>query len=563
MYWLIRISKPVLIRQLCLCAVLFLLPFWSGCQAGRDVTGSEQNEIIFTASGITVPGTFSIDEPPTVGINDGDKNLAVDTNVVAGSLSIDFDWEPGREYEIRIGEAPVRRLAAVAPQQPSLAILKMLPLGGEPLSFKLHRTESSPSAAAISPDGSWLAIGSNAGDVSLVSITSGEIKSKLSGFKSYIRSLAITPFSEETYLFVGEQSPKGTISAYRVESNGETEKVWSYECYREIGEGKVDADDPYSWAHQPGIYRILPGPEGALFALATHSEYREGKRLTSSCFYKFDGTSGKLLWKWPRNEAYDAVATWFSIDEAGRFAAVCSYLKSGVGEVVAIDCSTGGVLERTTFKPLRPHMQQVNFWKSVAMTPDGKTAAVLSDDGRAWIWDWVKDRLKEIVLGKPILVGDVPLLVSGAGIAARNSEIVFITGVTYLPWDLSKGQKPHQPHPAAQKLFGFDRDGKKKWELPLPNLVQGFAFDREGRWLFAGYSSDPEFAPGGGSGMMIIDMHRAQPKLIASYAVEGGLMHGTPVISKGGRTVVLIEKTQRDSRGDRTKGSNTVHILRW
>jgi hypothetical protein len=171
--------------------------------------------------------------------------------------------------------------------------------------------------------------------------------------------------------------------------------------------------------------------------------------------------------------------------------------------------------------------------------------------------------IREINLGEPIIIDDLPLLVTGSGILNLDERVLFVTGTTYLPWELSSGRRPPQPHPAANTIYCFESDATALWSTSLPNMMQGMALDWDGRYLICSYSSNPVFAPGGGSGMLVYELGEKGAVLKATYPVQGGVFHGDPLVSAKGNIVILIEIPQRDDREDRISGGNGIHILRW
>jgi hypothetical protein len=311
----------------------------------------------------------------------------------------------------------------------------------------------------------------------------------------------------------------------------------------------------------PGIYRILPR-RGVVMALATHPQEGEAEP-TLSALYCFDALDGSLCWRWPSGDLLKAVATWFDADAEGSVVAVCAYERgSGVGIVAQIDGGSGREEDRLTIRPLRPRLERVNFWRSVSVSPGGGRIGVLSDDGRAWLWV-PGGEAKTLVLAEALDLQGIPLLVSGAGVVCGSELTFFATGTSYLPWNLSEGDRRPEAHPDALKLIAVDKEGEIAWAGGLPNLAQGLTAGPARRWIFVGYASDPVYSPSGGSGLAIFDGASMQAPLAASFPVGGGVMQGSPCIAGNGLLVALVETKQREESGEKLKGRNALHLLCW
>jgi len=527
-------------------------------------------QLSFVASGLCVTGVDDAEEVGSVKVVAGVKAEDLKFRQFGDALLITYSWSAGREYSVRIGgagrfEEPVE-ITATAPRNPGPALLRTIALGAY-LGADRPEDKIEPSAAAISDDGRWCALGTDNGRLFIFDLRSGDLVARSYSAGAYIRYLAFGNSGERTILYAGEQSPRGTITAYRLGPDGSLRKLWFYETGGDIGTSARDPDDPYSWAHLPGIYRILPG-RGALLALAVHPA--AGRKPKLSVLYRLDAEDGRVLWRYPDSEPLSAVATWFDSDSERRLVAVCGYdQENGEGVLLLVDGGSGRLLARRTVQPLRPHIEKVNFWRSVSVSPGGKRVGVIADDGRAWLWveddgraggDW---EMRRLVLGKPLKAGGLPLLISGAAVSAWPDITVFATGITYLPWQATAGRQPKQPHPDALKLVAYGSDGGQRWAASTPNLTQGLASDPLYRWLFVGYASDPVFSPSGGSGLAVFDPGRPEAPLLASYPVRGGILMGTPLVADGGRLLALVETSLRDPGGKHIIGSDTIHLLCW
>ena len=537
-----------------LAAAAIAIAAW-GCAPGEGgAARSEHVRMVFINSGICITGYSGSAEITDLWVTTVGGGIESSYSRHGDALLIECAWRGGEQYSVTIeatGSAKAE-LSATAPRTAGLAPLRIIPLDPR------NNSAAEPSAAAIDEAGRWCAVGTNGGELLLIDLESGEPKAWEHSAGAYIRSLEFARAGEDLVLLAGEQSPRGTVAAYAV-GEGDLRRLWSHETAQEIGSSLRDPNDPYSWAHLPGVYRIAVRGERAL-VLAVHPEF-EAEAEKRSLLYCVDLATGGVEWSWPRGGTLPAIATWFDADEAGELIALCCYGSDGDGgEIIALG-GDGSELGRLEIEPLRPQLEKVSFWRSVAVGRDGVVGA-MSDDGRAWLWRPGREAI-ELVLVEPIEVAGMPLLVSGAGAFSGHGAMLFATGVSYIPWHLSGGRQPQQPHPDALKLMAFNADGEPMWVASVPSLLQGLASGPDGRWLFAGYASDPQFAPAGGSGLAVFDSTVPWDLLEASYPVAGSVMHGSPLSAAGGRLVLLVETAQLDAASGKIKGAHAVHLLAW
>lgn len=524
-------------------------------------------ELHFVYSGLCITGLGDFEKIEKVLLAVGEKWLEKEFKPFGASVHIIHRWTPGRTHRIEIigkigGSIRSIIITGDAPQQPGLAIINIIDLQQHLGSGASLSAASTPTSCALSPDGKWCALGMDQGKLLLFSLPDGKLRASRFGGGSYIRFLEFAESNQHLLLFVGEQSSQGTVSAYVLDENGNINRLWSYETARDIGTSPRDPNDPYSWAHMPGVYRMMPSDSEDILVLATHSAGDAGG-VEFSRLYRFNMRSGSLKWKWPASTNLAAVATWFDADaESGRIA-VCAYeTVGGTGSIYMIDGETGRLPAKQEIYPVRPYLEQVNFWRSVALAPGGSNLAAISNDGRAWLCNFLDESvLRELTLGAPLDIGGFPLMISGGAVGADVFGAVFITGTSFIPWRLSEGSAPPDRHPDSLKALGYSWDGELHWAAPLPNLVQGFALEPNQRWIAVSYASDPVYSPGGGSGLVIIEPKSADNSILAAYPVGGAVMHGSPLSAKNGRILLLAELAQRDRSGDRLLGSNALHVL--
>lgn len=547
---------------------LFLLFTFLLVSSCGDNTFS-QPELNFTASGLCVTGLDVYEGIESFSVKKGESDWEeVEFSFTENMLTASYRWFPSEEYKVEIrgaieGKQRSIFLEARAPLKPGLALVKTVDLQGH-LGFAGPGEEvPEPTSAAMSEDGTWCAVGSNTGKVFLISLPSGRKAAEIGRTGAHIRSLAFAKNGDKQLVLVGEQSPRGSVSAYEITASVELKHQWTHEFSGEIGSSVQNIRDKYSWAHWPGIYRIVPVGEDCAIVLATHSP-GAANMPPWSCLIKISLVDGQTLWRWPEEAPLSAVATWFDTDEGGEVAAVCAYSpESGLGTITLVQGTSGRLIEGKTIQPLKPLVTSVSFWRSVAVSPDGLRAALISNDGRAWLWNINENEFLALKLGEPIDAGGTPLLISGAGVAAEETYAMLITGTTYLPWSGSGEVRRPDPHPAARTALVYNWEGELFWSAPLPSLVQGMAKLRTKPWIIVGYANHPLYAPGGSSGIAVLNVLHAKEPLAATYSVEGGLMLGSPLSTPDGRMIVLVELVRRAGSGEHLSGRNELHILSW
>jgi hypothetical protein len=541
-------------------AAVFALLAGTACAGGK----ARQPELHFVNSGLCVTGLERFGAIDSFAVFDGSEWEFPPFQFRQGYLKSGYSWSPSRTYRVELegmagGEKIAIDLERPSPLKPGLALVKTIDLN--PHLGPAPAGDPEPTASALSPDGKWCAVGDASGRVTLFSLPGGLPASHAGRTGAYIRSLAITESGNRHYLIVGEQSPQGTVSAFLIHNNGGMELLWSYDTSKVIGSSTRDLSHPFGWSRLPGIFRIVPTQEGSAFVLATHPSGDGGAPL--SALFRFFLDDGTLAWKWPDEKPLEALASWCDVDPGGKAVALCAYeTDSGRGFVYLIDGPSGETVLSKEIKPLAPLVDSVNFWKSVAVSPDSQRVAVISDDGRGWLWHWPSDEFLPLTLGEPIDMAGTPLLISGAGVVATPEYAVFVTGTTFLPW---KGPSPPgtpEPHPAARTVLQYGWNGRLLWSASVPSLAQGVVTSNDFEWLYICFADHPLFSPGGGSGLAVQRPRGGRHSLAAAFSVEGELIQGSPQISSD-FLIVLVEKSRRDAGGERVMGSNALHVLQW
>ena len=555
----LRLKMPLVIL-ICIITPIFAV---HGAEIQRD-------EITFTKQGIVI-------ETP----NDPTMRIQAQVESDAGSvpvkvLPIDNErlflqcaWQPATSYEIRVDSL---NLAGnhVSPLKPSPYRVRMIELDSMLSLLANLKRPAVPTIVVFSPDGSQLAVATDAGHLAIMNPLTGEKIWTTRISEGYARHASFS--SDGARFYIGEQSAEGLIYAYAL-SGDKPALIWQYRTADDIDTSHPeDPNDVYGWVRYPGAYRMATTSDGDLFAIANHSWTKDGKSLKKAQFYRFDGATGKVKWKWPNNRALPMLIKWFDHSRDGKTVAlVCdgvsiegsSRYKSGA--LYVIDGETGADRWNHAFDPLKPYYEAVTFWRGVSISPDGSWINVSTDDGRVFIFDATHaDKRWEANLTAPLQVSGVPITATTGTIGATNGLALFVTGDTYIPYHLQKGaQQPPSAHPNGMTLFAYSWMGEKMWQWKLENMPQALRIDGMGRYAAVSQSKYDRTSVQQMHGVSVFDLRitgGGLDKYLYTYRTEGQLPYDTVDISEDGRLIAVVE-TPLVMPDETVRGKNRVHIL--
>ncbi len=534
---------------------------------GAEIQG---DDITFTRQGVVIESWHD----PTMRIQ---AKVQSDAGVIpCKALSIDADrfflqfaWQPATPYDIRVNSLDLEG-CHVSPLKPSAYRVRMIELDSLLSLLANFKRPAVPTTVAFSPDGSQLAIATDAGHLAIVNPLTGASIWTTRISEGYAKHATFN--RDGTRFYIGEQSAEGLIYAYTL-SDKKPALLWSYRTAGDIDTSHpTNPDDVYGWVQYPGPYRMAATNDGDLLVSANHSWTEDGKNLKKAQFYRFDGTTGEVKWKWPRNQALPMIIKWFDYSQDGKtIAVVCdggatdgsSRYRSGT--LYVFDGTTGADLWDFTFNSLEPYYRTVSFWRGVSVSPDGTRINVSTDDGRVFIFNATHtENHWKANLTTPLKVSDIPITATTGTIGATNEFALFVTGDTYIPYHLKKGaQQPPSAHPNGMTFFAYSWTGEKIWQWKLDNMPQALQIDAAGEYAVVSQSKYSRSSVQQLHGVSVFNL-RAKggglDKYLYTYRTEGKLPYDTLGISADGRFIAVVE-TPIVMPDETVRGKNRVHIL--
>ncbi len=484
-------------------------------------------------------------------------------------LFLQFDWQPATSYQIRVDSLNLKG-RHVSPLKPSAYRARMIELDSTLSLLSNLKRPAVPTTVAFSPDGSQLAIATDAGHLAIVNPLTGASIWSTRISEGYAKHATFN--SDGSRFYIGEQSAEGLIYAYKL-SDKKPALLWKYRTADDIDTSHPDdPNDVYGWVQYPGPYRMAVTSDGDLFAAANHSWMKDGKSLKKAQFYRFECTTGKVKWKWPNSRAVSMVIKWFDYSRDGKTVAlVCdggviggaSRYKSGT--LYVIDGETGADRWSYTFDSLKPYYQTVTFWRSVGVSPDGSWINVSTDDGRVFIFNSAHaDQHWEADLTTPLQVSGIPITATTGTIGATDDLALFVTGDTYIPYHLKKGaQQPPSAHPNGMTLFAYSWMGEKIWQWKLENMPQALRIDDTGKYAVVSQSKYSRTGVQQLHGVSVFNLQEkggGLDRYLYTYRTEGKLPYDTVDISADGGLIAVVE-TPLVMPDETVRGKNRVHIL--
>ncbi|MBI3127344.1 MAG: PQQ-binding-like beta-propeller repeat protein [Candidatus Tectomicrobia bacterium] len=484
--------------------------------------------------------------------------------VMGEKLLLAFRWEPREACTLRWGENGKQRMEAVAPALADPVPVRVVELEGM-LAGPGHAGSGESTFVLFSPSGRLLALGNQRGQVRVMEVETGKTVFERRVAEGLAKAAAFSP--DERVLFIGEQTREGSIRAVELPGGRE---AWRYDLSKDLGSGGPrDPGNELAWVEFPGPYRMAVTPEGDLLVGGLHNWYPDpGSPVRQlSHLYRFDGRTGALRWKWPREKPAPLSLTWFSHDEKARVAVgvlgMARNWEPGLPMppgLYAVDLGTGEERWRHPFEPLPP-FKSVTTWRSVAVRPDGGAVNASTGDGRLYIIERGRARWTE-ARGGPVQTGGFPVVAETGLLGATRELAIFSLGGGYVPLQAAPaGASTNQPHPNSNTLLFFGWDGRLRHRWAAPNRPNGLALSADGRWLAVPLSQSRAFRREDVNALVLFDTRREGNPYAGEYHTEGPIPYDQAAISPDGSLIAVVESPAAIPDGRPPRGKSRLHIL--
>ena len=479
----------------------------------------------------------------------------------AKRVLLQFTWKPNQRYQFHL-ERHVKE--ATSPLKPMPYLIRTVQLDGLLSLMENLRQPAKPTTVLFSPDAEKLAIATDTGHLAILQPLTGEILWKTRISEGYVKYMAFS--TDSTRLYIGEQAADGFIYAYDVSGSKPT-RLWKYRTADDIETSTpTNPESVYAWISYPGPSCMRTLANGDLLVASVHTWTQKDISHRQSQLYRFNGKTGELRWKWPRDEALPRILRWFDISADGKtLPLVTDKSRKGNGTLSVLNTETGATQWQASFEPLTPYFEGVSFWRGVSVSPNGKFINITVDDGRAYIFDVNKQKsIWQDNLTTPLEMGGIPIVATSGTIGATDAAALFVTGDTYIPYHLQKGaQRPSALHPNGMTLFAYSWEGEKIWQWKLENMPQGLRIDGNDRYAVLSVSKKSRNPNEHLHGVSVFDLTAAGgglSKYLYTYRTEGQLPYDTLAISADGSLIAVVEMPI--TMPDKTvRGKNRVHVL--
>ncbi len=450
------------------------------------------------------------------------------------------------------------------------------PIGKVPLedvSFYVRGRWQPDTFVRFSPDGRFLAIGSYTGKMRMWSVYENEMVWEQQIAEGMVKRVDFSLDGKRIYF--AEQSVDGFVYAADARTG---EILWRFRMADDLERGRpASKENPYDVYSQPGCYRLKVLKSGDVLVLGIHAwgddpMKKRSRRLTRVYRFKPDGA---LRWVYPAKEPLPMTVIYMDADDQGMQIALLATQRDALveetpfpeGSMMVLDGSTGTATWHHEFSPLSPYFEDVRFWESISVSPDGAGAAVGMFDGRSFLFDLEKQSIRETFsFGAPILISGVPVSASATYTHLAPDHVAYFqTGRSSVPYasTMEHVTAPPGPHPGAQMLTAVDADDKPIWRYQSGHSFQNFWTDDTGRYLLTSVFRDDERL-GWEAGAMLFDTHRkggGTAKLVYFFGVAGKTYYHADM-ARDGSAFALVETPYRAPKTDALIGEYAVHIVR-
>ena len=554
-----------------LLGLLITLPF-NVTTADINITWVRTGVVFETEHKNDVEGEINIAFKATGAAHDLAETPAIQ-RLDANRVFFQLAWQPNQNYQFHLDDSEV---TATSPLKPEPYLIRTVELDGLLSLMENLRQPAKPTALALGyGDTPPLAVATDSGHLAVLQSLTGEILWKTRISEGYVRRMTFN--HDNTQLYIGEQAADGFIYCYDLTTEKPTLR-WKYRTADDIKTSTpTNPDSVYAWVSYPGQSCMQALANGDILVAGVHSWTENNTPLKESQLYRFDGETGNVIWKWPRQGSVPKIIRWFDVGADGKTLALLTdsghnlqgsetdESDAGNGNLTVLNAEDGTEKWHTDIEPLRDYFAQVTFWRGVSMSPNGKFINVTTDDGRAFIFDVNQpEPIWQENLATPLEVSGIPIIATTGTIGATNAAALFVTGDTYIPYHLRKGaQKPSAGHPNGMTLFAYSWRGEKTWQWKLENMPQGLRVDTKDRYAVLSVSKRAQDPNESLHGVSVFDLTvegNGLAKYLYTYRTEGQLPYDTLAVSPDGALIVVVE-VPIAMADESVRGKNRVHVL--
>lgn len=518
--------------------LVLVLVVFSGCLAAKNesqseaqptINASESKEIaidsvIFTRTGVAITTDEAIHEA-AVAISGNGTAVKKNIDSTTSSFVLDIAWIPDTQYNIEIAskEGDIS-YSAYSPGRASpmlISEVKLEDIMPENISQGWSNVRGS---VRFSPDGKFIALGSDEGFVRIFDPTGNKLwEKKITG---NISDLAFS--QDSSHLFVGERSPDAYVYSFDAKSG---EELWKYRTANDIG-----TDVKY----QPAVYRIKITDSSVYVAASRY--WKKEKYSLASRVYRFE-PGGNLVWKLPASKNYDLSINWLDASRDGK---TIVFATGDWTNSLEADAAVYSIDENAnqrwsyTIKPLKPYFTSAAIWQGIAISDDSITA--LTGDGRAYLfsndnasktgsYEWKAN------IGTPIEVSKIPIYAYGDSARISGENILYLTGYTFPTY---YPKKALIEHPNSTSLVVYDKKGNFSWQYKVEGYSKAISTDN--RYVVIPVGKNIITKDASVHGVYVFDLEKkggASSKLEWVYRTEGVVVAAD--ISPDGKYIAAIE----------------------
>lgn len=359
--------------------------------------------------------------------------------------------------------------AAVSPGQPAninAAYRRVadIPLGKVEV-FNYRRMGFTHGFVRFSPDGRYLAVGTENGDIVMMGTDGRQLWRKQLG----LGKISALHFARDSRsLLIGETSQQGSLLSWDAETGTES---WRQSSVEQLG---VDLKQKTF----PGIVSITADQAGNIYAAGQrYIKYADGRSQYQGRIYRLS-PAGDITAMFPADGNLDSWVSWLSVDDAGDklvFGTANWDAGSSVRFTATIYCLDGrlrSVLWSKNIEPVPPY-QNTTMRSSPDISADGRYVAGVSSDGRGYLFGGDGRNIWQRSISRPRTIAGVSINAVGSNVQYTGFGVILTTGNTYnrANWQLPTPVE----HPGSNSMFVFDRQGMLLSRYNTGGMIEQFS----------------------------------------------------------------------------------------